>query len=361
MKIISNVVLFICVVIIGSAFPKDNDPVVKKVFFENCSVLKDRFGSFQKSELQKLVTEHDDVACLVANLKYCGSRNDREFYSSLVIDGCYYIEFMNNFRSFVEDTAIAKIILSGIGSASPAVFRTINLIYLDKIRPDFFKLFSDDIKRYLKLSDFAKFTDTLRIMYRVKLTDKERGAILARIDKDDICTRALFGDSMCIDSVISIFRNADQYNVKASYAAKLGHIGTDKCAKALLESLVSNLQTDDEKSVISIRTAIIEALGRIHPENSLLTTEIQKIKRFNDAAYASGLDSVYQIRDADERKNKLLVYECMDSSMTIKQKEKIRSYLNSIVKWGKELYGTSVVVNEHYPFLHCTYKCDPLK
>ena len=351
--ILKYVLLFVSLFTIET-YAKEEDSIVVKTFTQNLKVIDSALNTL-KNNIEVLRVDDVDIAYLYKIVTNGSNGSYNNFNTLAVLHALHRIGFYHNFNRYIEDTAITQVILTGITSTSKEAYDiTLNYLFND-IRPDYARALSVDIKTYLKNSKFLSIGDSLAILRYLDLSKEELRTLLPKVNQKDIYARADFGDNTCIDSLIYLFTKETDYRQKASYANTLGYIGTEKCAIALLNAMDSKIVLQSSKTILSIRVPIIMALGRIHPENKLLTNEITKIKRFSDAAYTEGIGDVYKITSNSKRAMRIIELNELDTTETLKQKETIRNYLSSIIKWGKETYKNQITIDTCDTFLKKTF------
>ena len=97
--------------------------------------------------------------------------------------------------------------------------------------------------------------------------------------------RARLGDGQAESQLIRHFREAKEYGEKSRLAGQLGYVGSKAGARALVGELNSPLVWRATREHISIRCPIILALGRIHPDELLVTARMQQIIDMGDDRY----------------------------------------------------------------------------
>ncbi len=136
------------------------------------------------------------------------------------------------------------------------------------------------------------------LLGRLNLRLDEAQDLLARPLPVEV--RARLGDAGWEQKLITAFTDATDFTSKAGAAYTLGYVGTRAAGIALVHALHSPMfRGTGEGDRMSIRIAIIEALGHIHQEELLLTERILWIAARGDkvfggsAAIAAYLDRVY--------------------------------------------------------------------
>lgn len=331
------------------SFSIEKDSIVVETFKQNLKAIE-RILNGLGNDLEFLKERDVNIIYLDDFVKKGNKKSYDNFNTKSIFYELHNLAFYKNFNRYIEDTSFTNVIISGLTSDSKEVYaRTLDYLFND-IRPDYAKAHSDNIKKYIKVSKFTHLNDSISILSYIVLTKDERSTLLTKVEQGDICSRALLGDTACIDSMIHLFLNETDYVEKADYANKLGYIGTRKCAIALLNSLDSKIFRNNHSSILSIRVPIIEALGRIHPENTILTKELKKITRFGDAGYAEGVDDIYKLNNLESAKRIMTLWD-LDTTMTLKQKKVIKNYFDSLIKWGEETYKITLKINTEDLFL----------
>jgi hypothetical protein len=151
-----------------------------------------------------------------------------------------------------------------------------------------------------------EYSDAPELLALLPLSDDARSALLAR-PKLPTEVRARLGDRSAEARLVKEFAEARTFREKQEAAERLGYAGTRLCAGTLVKGLNSTLVQTTVHGPASIRYDIIVALGRIHPEEPLLTSEIRKIYQEGDRKYGGA--------------------------------EAIQSYLEQVVAWAKHTYG----------------------
>ena len=182
---------------------------------------------------------------------------------------------------FIEDDVVVEVLVSAMADPSK------------KIHDAAF----DDLMRYAKASQLRRhsryiknilmgyrFDNNLKMLCLLDLDAPEKQKLLAQADLP-LELRARLGDAHAQADLIAIFEAANTYQTKEKLARSLGYVGSDACAAALIQSLESPLTLQAPYESISIRVPIIKALGKIHPENELLTQEIHTIANLGDSQY----------------------------------------------------------------------------
>ena len=107
------------------------------------------------------------------------------------------------------------------------------------------------------------------------------------------------------------FLGATDFRRKSDLAEQLGYIGSDACAKALLSEFNSPVIGEFKYDRVSIRCPIVLALGRIYPDEPLLTSEIRQMLSVGEDDYGD---------------------------------EKVNSYLADVAAWAGQTLKTPVTV-----------------
>jgi hypothetical protein len=228
---------------------------------------------------------------------------EEEFLVHALFNLGRYPEGFDLDTGLIEDNVVTSILVSALSSRTPAVREYAFRYLLDFGREDQISIHSAMIKE--ALADF-KFPDQERFLALLPLSQSERLELLQRKNLA-LDVRARLGDKQAEEELIERFFGADSFERKREMAVMLGYAGTSSCASALIRSLDSPLMLIAPYEHVSIRVYIIIALGRIHPNEMLLTREIMKIVHLGDDKYGG--------------------------------KERIRDYLIEVKNWGLATYG----------------------
>jgi hypothetical protein len=133
-----------------------------------------------------------------------------------------------------------------------------------------------------------------RVLAELPLTPAERSTVLRdfRLQPE---VRARLGDTGAEAELIQRFENATDFSDKANAARALGYAGTRRCGEALVRGLKAP-QFLVKRERRSVRVDIIEALGKIHPGEPLLTQQIKEVEDRGDE-YLGGPEGVKRYLD----------------------------------------------------------------
>jgi len=167
---------------------------------------------------------------------------------------------------------------------------------------------------------FAKyeFSDEYEMLGLLILDENERRSLL-NSDNVSAKVRARIGDTGSENRLISEFGSSDNFDEKVRLTRELAYVGTASCRKALAESLASGLTHRGIIREESVKFYVIQALGKIHPDNRLLTQEIKEIEHMGDDDYG---------------------------------KEAIRNYLGKVCQWAENTYGIQLPEPDPDSVLH---------
>lgn len=153
-----------------------------------------------------------------------------------------------------------------------------------------------NLEQHARDRDLARFTEVLRarcyalgsncpfrLFARVATSEGDRQYILSHAAGsvgDDV--RARIGDQEAEARLIARFTNETTFVKKVRLASALGYVGSHNAGLALAKELKSSMFAEPNPTATipgwtSLRIAIIQALGRIHQDNHLLTSELQRI------------------------------------------------------------------------------------
>jgi HEAT repeat protein len=258
---------------------------------------------------------------LEMELPASSSEADRKFLTQEVELLGYHAKRYTAHTSFLEDPLAVQILVVAMRDPSPLVrgvaFRALTpepQYYGAKARD--LAANADGIKEALRRFDFP---DKFYLFSLLPLTSGERAELLAIPDLPK-SVRARLGDTQAEDACIEKFERARTFDEKRSWASALGYVGTRRAGEALARALGSDLVHEfGGGGKASIRVDIIEALGRIHDEEPLLTSEILKIQGAGDDRYGGP--------------------------------EKVREYLQRVHAWAQATYGITLPTPEATPLL----------
>ncbi len=229
--------------------------------------------------------------------------SDREFHVNALYDLGRFPNGFENDTGYLEDSIVVKILVSALKDPRKKIRNSVFSRLLRFARASRLGPHSGDIK-----NAFGKyeFPDEHEMLGLLTLDENERKLLLGR---DDVPAkvRARIGDTDSENRLISEFGASDDFEKKERLADDLAYVGTGLCGKALAESLASGLISKGIVEEVSIKFFIISALGKIHPDNHLLTREIKKIEFLGDDDYGGS--------------------------------EAIRNYLGEVCQWAENAYG----------------------
>jgi len=151
---------------------------------------------------------------------------------------------------------------------------------------------SGEIQQALGYGPHLRKVDWLLALFaKCGLTPEQKTEVLSW-ERVPGMVRALCGDEEAETALISGFEKSEDYREKRRLAQQLAYVGTKRCAGALVDGLRSPVFLDGEAHQISIRPAILRALGMIYEDEKLFTTKAYTLSRsydhFFDRRYGLG-------------------------------------------------------------------------
>jgi len=185
---------------------------------------------------------------------------------------------------FIRDEVVARTLAVTLSSALPDSRELAAKLLLDHATVSQLKACADDVRR--GLAGISR-GEAIRLEAMLPLTPADARAILQRPDVPPE-VRARLGDRQAEQQLIDAFRAAEDFRAKSDLATLLGYVGTDASVKALISEFNSPVVGEFKYMRVSIRCAIILALGRIYPDQPLLTSELRRIIENGDDEYGAG-------------------------------------------------------------------------
>lgn len=172
---------------------------------------------------------------------------------------------------YVEDKKLMPILIAALRETDGKI-REIALKTLtwETRRSDLLQ-WSDDIKKAIE-SDTGE--TALLLLAQLPLTPEEQSEILSQSGvMPEI--RARLGDKEAEHELIAEFEAEDDYSRKKNLAQRLGYVGTEASARALVDALRSPVRIEGVYNDRSIRCDVLLALGQIYQDEPLFTRDAQ--------------------------------------------------------------------------------------
>ncbi len=264
----------------------------------------------------------EDVTLFANLLKHPERYTDsgRESYIGAIYDLGRFPTGAEYDTGYIEDNVVIRILVSALDDPRKRVRNNAFHSLLAFARAGQLMPHSAAIKDAFAKYEFPEEYDMLGLLI---LDEDERKSLLNR-NNMPAKVRARIGDADSENRLISEFRSSDDFKRLRELTDDLAYIGTTSCGKTLAESLASELTVRLGAGKLSVKFYIIQALGKIHPDNRLLTQEIRKIESLSDDDYGGT--------------------------------EAIRNYLGRVCQWAEDTYGIDLpepgpdsVLHRHIP------------
>lgn len=112
----------------------------------------------------------------------------------------------------------------------------------------------------------------------------DRDALLLRADVPDE-VRARLGDAAAEEKLVQAFRDSAEYHEMVGLARKLGYVGTPAVAQVLVDGLQSEVKSTGGIADRSVRIDILVALGAIHQDEALFTSDAYLLAENSDRTF----------------------------------------------------------------------------
>lgn len=270
--------------------------------------------------------------------------------TSLLVKGMEHVLYnqFDTYDRFITDTATGIMLAKAlaVNKSSRALAQSFIEICKDDLHPMLLKSLSDTLKENFSRSPYFNLTDSLQFLPLLDLDSIERSYLKGQLKHEVLFVNAMFKDSVAIDSLIKEFKRATKYGYKKDYARQLGFVGTRECAIALLSELNSDVviirphysgphyspSPSDATDHVSIRRAILKALGHIHPDNPLFISEL-----LGEGEY------IYCLKKAgkypQDRVKRRMVGLFRSIPLTSKDSLVIPEYFQKVIHWADSAYG----------------------
>lgn len=154
------------------------------------------------------------------------------------------------------------------------------------------KRYADEIQKALGYGPhLATDPKMLALLATCGLTPEQKTEILTW-DRVPPMVRAVCGDKQAETGLILAFEQSGDWQNKRKLARELAYVGTEPCAKALIDGLRSPVFWDGQVDQISIRPKILRALGMIYEDEKLFTTDAFVV----DTSYDFAFDKSYGMK-----------------------------------------------------------------
>ena len=199
-----------------------------------------------------------------------------------ILETGLYCEGVTQYSHFIKDSLIVKVLISFLRSDEQEIRNMAADFMTAYANPAHLNFYSYYIRENCQIDSLLAGKTTsasiLKILCLAKLNDKEKQTILEK-NYLPVEVRARLGDTTALNSIINNFKTAPNVFTKRQFAFYLGYVGGSECALALTEALDKQMLLESANDIISIRYYLIGALSRIHPDNSLLSIELERAKK----------------------------------------------------------------------------------
>lgn len=206
---------------------------------------------------------------------------------------------------WIDNAAVVRVLVTALASEATSVRQRAAFYLLNYARPAHL---ADQAGRIKEALASRRVVDGPALLARLPLDAAERAAWLNKPDLPPK-VRARLGDRAAEDRLIEQFTAATAYHEASRAAADLGYVGTRRAGAALAAGLSSDLFQSAVYERLSLRCDVIRALGRIHPDESMLNEEANLIMARGETDY--GLD-------------------------------RTREYVRRVLDWAREQYGVAI-------------------
>jgi hypothetical protein len=289
-----GVAMAILVVVCGLSESHAADSTAQKLMYENRSAYRsaiDELPGKNNSEsvwLKRYLENLDQK-------KISDSPEDRERALYGLIRVSKHQRGKQERTGIIEDASTVAVLVAALRDESPPVRDAALNALTWETRLSDLRRYSSEIKSGLG-SDLK--SDDLLLLARLPLSKEEQQNLSSRYQLDPE-VRARLGDKSAELELVTLFKGATDYEAMRKLAHKLSYIGSDRCARALVEGLQSNVAFSSRYEDRSIRIEILLSLGRIFPDVRLFTTYAVALSDSNDAAFDRRYGLANYISDID--------------------------------------------------------------
>lgn len=260
----------------------------------------------------------------------------------------------NTYERFIKDTITGILLVKSFLLDEKGINEKYLNYCVELFHPNLIYTLADTIADCLSQSPNLNCSKARWILPLLAQYDKVPENMINCINKNDLFIKSMSGDTIAIDTLIDRFKKAEKYGIKKHYASLLGYIGTKKCASALLSEFHSDirrqknypsnhyLQMKNKDTLvsycISIRYNILLALGRIHYDNPLFTTEVAMLANESPYTYALLKAGKYP---TDSVKRKIVAF---GNTIPLTEDDKMAEsrYIEKVLQWADSTYGIKI-------------------
>lgn len=213
---------------------------------------------FEKKEPINTISELNEIVSFLRNVGCCKSK-----YYMYVLDEKIFLMILNMLE-VVED--------------SRTIYDIYEYIYF-KRNIKYLKKYSKKINKVIEEKPCGELTLMIMLMCGIADSEKEKFKEQLGIfykDKTPYYIDIRLGDKKIEDKLLEMYQDEKSFNNLKEIIKQLELAGTEKCEMALVNSLgTKNIVQESSHYGYSIKFFIIEALGRLHPDVTLLNDDFQ--------------------------------------------------------------------------------------
>ncbi|MDR0308279.1 MAG: hypothetical protein LBI42_15805 [Chitinispirillales bacterium] len=248
------------------------------------------------------------------------AHNRRDYVHGLSVIGCGPLSW-EGYNGFIKEPLIVELLVCALSDDEQRVREFAFTMLTTAAEWRLLPPFKSDIQKALAKHHIP---DPVQILCLLNLTETEKKHWLKSEHIHTLAQRAALGDVKSEDSLITLFKEAENNLQLENRGRDLAFVGSKKCRIALVKGLETDIFQEHPSSGMIDHGigVVIKGLSRLHPDELLLTKEFRSVEK-----------PVY------------------DKETGIYDDTNVKDYLTKLAKWVQSTYGVKVKLPKEDSFI----------